>query len=46
MFWLVMLGVLAILVLLTLVGAMMVRRNPDTAWEKDEDRPMLGGHDF
>lgn len=46
MFWLVMLGVLAVMVLLTLFGAWMVRRNPDTAWEKHEDRPIVGGPDF
>jgi len=25
---------------LTLLGAFMVRRNPDTSWEGNEDRPM------
>lgn len=41
-----MLGALAILMLLVLVGAWLVRRNPDTAWEEHEDRPIVGGHDF
>lgn len=27
---------------LTLIGAMMVRRNPDTRWEKHEDYPIIG----
>lgn len=31
-------------VALTLIGAMMVRRNPDTTWEKHEDRPIIGEH--
>lgn len=33
-----------IIVALTLVGAMMVRRNPDTAWERREDTPMFDHH--
>lgn len=31
------------IVALTLVGAMMTRRNPDTSWEDKEDRPVLPG---
>jgi type VI protein secretion system component VasF len=29
-----------IIVGLTLLGAVMTRRNPDTAWERHEDTPM------
>jgi hypothetical protein len=29
---------------LTLLGAIMVRRNPDTQWERHEDRPIIGDH--
>jgi hypothetical protein len=42
MFWLGIVGAVAIVSLLTLVGAALVRRNPDTAWEQYEDRPMIG----
>ncbi|MBL8536232.1 MAG: hypothetical protein JNM59_02380 [Hyphomonadaceae bacterium] len=35
----------AAVVALTLIGAAMVRRDPDTAWEKREDHPVLtDGH--
>ncbi len=40
------LGAVAIIVMLTLVGALMVRRNPDTAWEVHEDRPIGPGTDL
>ncbi|MBY0564697.1 MAG: hypothetical protein K2P58_10965 [Hyphomonadaceae bacterium] len=32
-----------VVVALTLVGAMMTRRNPDTAWERKEDNAILPG---
>lgn len=34
-----------IIIALTLLGAMMTRRNPDTAWERREDTPMGPGLD-
>jgi len=44
MFW-VWIGVAMLaIVALTMVGAAMARRNPDTEWEKREDRPIIG-HD-
>jgi len=30
----------AIIVGLTLLGAVMTRRNPDTDWERNEDKPI------
>ncbi|MGE0827750.1 MAG: hypothetical protein AB7O04_00160 [Hyphomonadaceae bacterium] len=42
MFWLGVVAAVAIIGLLVLIGAWMVRRNPDTAWEKHEDRPIIG----
>lgn len=35
-----------VVVALTLLGASMVRRNPDTAWEEHEDRPIGPGADL
>ncbi len=34
-----------IVVGLTLLGAMMTRRNPDTGWERREDTPLGPGLD-
>ncbi len=34
-----------VIVALTLLGAMMARRNPDTAWERHEDTPLGPGLD-
>lgn len=31
--------------LLTWIGAIFVRKNPDDKWDRDEDKPMIG-HDF
>ena len=46
MFWLTALGAFAILALLVLLGGWLANRNPDTAWERHEDRPIIGGgHD-
>jgi hypothetical protein len=42
MFWLGFAVAVAVICLLTWIGAEMVRRNPDTAWERHEDRPMFG----
>jgi hypothetical protein len=42
LFFLIAVGVV---VGLTLVGAIMVRRNPGTAWESHEDRPLGPGFD-
>jgi hypothetical protein len=44
MFWLGIAVATAAIGLLTWFGANMVRRNPDTAWEKHEDRPIVGDH--
>ena len=42
MFWLGIAVAAAVIGLLTWLGARMVQRNPDTAWEKHEDRPIVG----
>ena len=45
MFWLVFIGAIAVLGLLTLLGASLTRRSPGTDWEKQEDRPIIGHGD-
>jgi hypothetical protein len=45
MFWLGFVAAVAIVSLLTLVGAAMSRRNPGTDWQSREDHPMLGPGD-
>lgn len=44
-FWLLVAGFVIVIALLSVIGAMMVRKNPDTAWEKQEDHPFIGHHD-
>jgi hypothetical protein len=44
MFWLGVAVFVAVIGLLTWLGAMLVRRNPDTAWEEREDRPIIGDY--
>jgi hypothetical protein len=39
------LGAVAVIVVLTLLGAMVSRRAPGTAWESNEDRPIGPGMD-
>jgi hypothetical protein len=42
-FWF--LVVVGVVVALTLLGAWMAQRNPDTAWERHEDTPVVpDGH--
>jgi hypothetical protein len=45
MFWLGFISAAAVVGILTLVGAAMVRRDPGTQWETHEDRPIVGPHD-
>lgn len=45
MFWLGFIAAVGLVGLLTLVGAAMAHRNPDTDWERHEDRPILGPGD-
>ncbi|MBI1185761.1 MAG: hypothetical protein GC206_00210 [Alphaproteobacteria bacterium] len=44
-FWLFVAGLVIVIGILSVIGAMMVRKNPDTAWEKREDHPVIGHHD-
>jgi hypothetical protein len=45
MFWLGFVAAVVVVCLLTLFGAALVRRNPGTQWQHDEDRPLLGPGD-
>ncbi|NWG54225.1 MAG: hypothetical protein HXY28_10940 [Hydrogenophilaceae bacterium] len=44
-FWLFVAGFVIVIGILSVIGAMMVQKNPDTAWEEKEDHPFIGHHD-
>lgn len=44
-FWLFVAGFVIVIGTLSVIGAMMVQKNPDTAWEEKEDHPFIGHHD-
>jgi len=45
-FWVFVVIFVVAICALTWLGAVLVKKNPDTDWEKNEDHPVIGGHDF